>query len=605
MTNKQIGTLALVMGALAAGADVLKEADMNDVRLKGYVGEAVDRCIRNHVAETDPLYLTEFFHHRTESWMWQSEFWGKWMHSAVPFAAYSGNAELKAKIERGLEDILSTQDEDGYVGNYPEARRYDKECWDVWGTKYTLLGLIYGERLDAAEKLASKLMAHFRDRDLYRSGWYRGMPSCSVLEPIMWLYKRTGKACYLDFAKYVREQMDKEDGARLIRDCDVPVFERLTEGNLFSSLKAYEMMSCYQGLLELYDVTGEKELLDAAVKTADHVIAEEVNLAGGSASGEHWYRGRSRQTDVYNRQNETCVLTTWMRFCEKLFLETGDEKYVDQIERCFYNAYLGSMKPDGSTFAMYVPMAGFRAEGEHHCRTHTNCCNANGPRGFLTFLQTLLTTREDVVMMNLYASGFARVGDVVFQTYTEYPKRGRVEIRYRGEQAREFTFAPRIPGWCEKYEATLNESERVSVPLRRVWQPGDVLELDFDMTVKTHILNDAIAFTRGPVLLARDLRFGGDIGAVIRPSFGSDGSGETSVPDPHDLKLEFRQVRTDDAGIWMAFAADLPTGVHSESPEGMFCETVKFCDFASAGGTWDAKSSYRTWLPLLKFEGHR
>ena len=43
--------------------------------------------------------------------------------------------------------------------------------------------------------------------------------------------------------------------------------------------KAYELMSCYQGLIEYYQVTGRKEYLDAAVKTAKNIAETEVARA--------------------------------------------------------------------------------------------------------------------------------------------------------------------------------------------------------------------------------------------------------------------------------------------------------------------------------------
>lgn len=69
---------------------------------------------------------------------WQTEFWGKWMHSAVPYSAYVRSPKLDAAIERSVERMLSTQRPSGYIGNYRE----DARCgtgWDVWGMKYTML----------------------------------------------------------------------------------------------------------------------------------------------------------------------------------------------------------------------------------------------------------------------------------------------------------------------------------------------------------------------------------------------------------------------------------------------------------------------------------
>jgi len=613
-----------------AGAEVVRRADMRDVRVKGFAADRMESCVRNHVRATDPMYFTSVFHAKTEDHLWQSEFWGKYMHSAVPFAEYSGDAALKARIAASVADVVAAQEPDGYIGNYRPGSRH-AGGWDVWGTKYTLLGLLFqhdatGDKaaLAAAERLAGCLMAGVGPgkRALHATGGFRGMPSCSVLEPVVWLYRATGNAKYLEYANYIVGEMDHPDGARLLADADKAVFDRVTDGSAWgaTSLKAYEMMSCYQGLLELYDVTGERRLLDAALKSARSIAGTEVNIVGGAASCERWYSGAARETEVYNRQNETCVVTTWMRLCEKLYAETCDPFWIDQIEKSFFNIYLACMRPDGSEFSQYCPLAGTRGPGEDHSRMHTNCCNANGPRGFLAYLGTLVAVSGDSLMLNHFSSGTfsAEVGaarkKASFDVYTRYPETGLVEMTCRSAEPAEFTLRIRVPSWCEKLDARVNRGETVScenargeskyLDIRRVWREGDCVDFTAQIEVKAHRKGGCVAFTRGPVALARDLRFGdGDIGEVLRPDYARSGSMQAGAAVERPA-AKFERVRARD-GMWMAFAAPLPTGTHSESTRDWLPEMVHFCDFASAGGTWDRESAYRVWLKELKFETSR
>ena len=86
-------TVAMVASsAMAAALD--SSAGLGDVRLKGYLGGRLDAMIERHVAGTDADYITAAFMEKTErkGW-WQTEFWGKWMHSAVPYLRYLGNRE--------------------------------------------------------------------------------------------------------------------------------------------------------------------------------------------------------------------------------------------------------------------------------------------------------------------------------------------------------------------------------------------------------------------------------------------------------------------------------------------------------------------------------
>ena len=65
----------------------------------------------------------------------------------------------------------------------------------------------------------------------------------------------------------------------------------------------------------------------------------------------------------------------------------------------------------------------------------------------------------------------------------------------------------------EKYEVKIDgkkvDAERKNeyVELKRVWNEN-AIELTYSARVEKHILNDKVAFTKGPVVLARDARFG-------------------------------------------------------------------------------------------------
>ena len=60
----------------------------------------------------------------------------------------------------------------------------------------------------------------------------------------------------------------------------------------------------------------------------------------------------------------------------------------------------------------------------------------------------------------------------------------------------------------EKYEVKV-DGEKVGVERKneRIWNEN-AIELTCSARVKKHILNDKVAFTKGPIVLARDVRFG-------------------------------------------------------------------------------------------------
>ena len=624
----------MVCGLLAA-TTVLGEnaAEIGSVRLKGYLGERLDAMIERHVCGADVDYITAPFMEKTETkgW-WQAEFWGKWMHSAVPYLGYCGSEKLRASIDRGIDRMLASQEPNGYIGNYPDELRCG-EGWDVWGMKYTLLGLIHyydlvrdkvkvkgeGEQrcdqvLSAAMRLCEYVIAEIgpggkRGRELWQTGNWSGYASSSILEPVVWLYRRTGEKKYLDFAAYIGKGMtEPEKGPRLVdlalkgvsvADRNESDYNQDAEWKYvckYGRSKAYEMMSCYQGILDFVEekvkVEGEGEqwrnLRLAAVKTAEDIVKEEINLAGGCACSEAWFHGAKKQHLPYLRLQETCVTTTWMRFCEKLLEVTDDPKWADQIERTFYNAYLGAMKADGSEFAGYTPLSGNRYHGQHHCFMHTDCCTANGPRGFLCFLRELFRKRSDTATFNFYTSALVDG----FDMYSLYPRQdwARIVSHTTGP----LKLRLRIPAWSAKTVVKLNGKTLDGVKsgsyftFDRDWKLGDIVEVRFDMPVVAHALEHNVAFTRGPVLLARDSRFNdGDLTEPFRKGI-----------EEGQRMPTFAAVRTPSDDMWMAFSATLPIGSHHANPEGANPETVFFCDYASAGNTWRRGNYYRTWFPV-------
>ena len=640
-------TVIAIAAASAAFCDSLD--NIGNVRLKGPLGERLDMMVARHVAGTDPDYITAPFMEKTETkgW-WQSEFWGKWMHSSVAYLRYATDEkckvesvkckvaeELSSKIDRGIERMLASQEPNGYIGNYPDELRCG-DGWDVWGMKYTMMGLLHyydgergtgnGERaqraLDAAKRLCDYVIGEIgpdgkRGRELWQTGNWSGFASSSILEPVVWLYKRVsekdGKDAaqkYLDFATYIVKGMtEPESGPRLIDLAlkGVSVADRNGYGNKPEShggyvmkhnrSKAYEMMSCYQGLLDYVEVKSEElkveseeleKLRKAAVMTAEDIVKTEINLAGGCACSEAWYHGAKKQHLPYTRLQETCVTTTWMRFCEKLLEVTGDTKWADEIEKTFYNAYLGAMKKDCSEFAGYTPLSGNRWHGQHHCYMHTDCCTANGPRGFLCFLRELCRNDGKTATFNFYASALVKG----FDMYSLYPRSNAARIVSHTEGP--LVVRLRIPAWSEKTVVKVNGKVQEGVKagsyfsVSRDWKLGDIVEIAFDMPVVAHKLDHAVAFTRGPVLLARDSRFAdGDMTEPFR---------RNSIKDGQRMDC-FSAVRTPSDDIWMTFTATLPIGSHHENPEAANWTTVTFCDYASAGNLWRVDNYYRTWFP--------
>jgi uncharacterized protein len=580
----------------------------NSIILKGYLGEKMNLIIAKRIKSQDIDHLIEPFRHKNETRLWQSEFWGKWIQSATAAYSYNNDPELLVIIKKAVDGLLSTQMPDGYIGNYSEAAELQQ--WDIWGRKYTMLGLLAcydltGDNvvLNDAKKLADHLMTQVGPgrTNIVKTGNYKGMPSSSILEPVVYLYRKTGDQKYLDFAEYIVKQWETDGGPKLLSSAlaEIPVAERFPHPDVWWSYengqKAYEMMSCYDGLLELYRVTGAAEYLKAVEMAADNIIRTEINIAGSGTAFECFYNGARYQTEPTYHTMETCVTMTWMKLCFNLLRITGNPMYADQIEKSTYNALLASVKYDGSEIAKYSPLAGVRHAGEEQCGMHINCCSANGPRAFMMIPRFAVMGAKNEIFINQYGDSEAIINvnpnnKVTVIQKSEYPVTDKAEIIINSEKPENFTVALRIPSWSEKTSITVNGRDVTGIragaymEINRTWKKGDQIVITLDLSGRLVIINGQQAILRGPVVLSRDTRF--NDGIIYESAVIKEVNGRVDLL-PSALKTE---------NIWMSFTAPLVLGTDLEG-DFRNPRQVSFCDFASAGNTWNEDSRYKVWIP--------
>ena len=577
------------------------------VHFQGYLGQQLDLCITNRIAAQNVEELLRPFRERKDVNEWRSEFWGKWITSAIAAYRYTGDPQLKELIDRAGTGLLDTQTPDGYIGSYPDQGH--RKSWDIWGRKYTLLGLlawydVTGDKkiMEAACRQADFLLSEVGPGKAspFENDRWHGLASSSVLEPMSLLYRHTGRPQYLEFCEYLVHQWPDPQGPDILRKAlaDVPVFAMFpgpkpvvkNYGDGGES-KAYEMMSCFEGLTELYRLTGTPTYREAVRKVHDNIDRSEITIIGSGSDWERWCDGRRRQSLPWHSGMETCVTATWIKFSFQLLRLTGDPRYADEIEQAACNALLGAQSLDGTWWAGDTPLAGDKRKASPQCGMNMNCCVANGPRALLLLPQVAVTRDAVGPVINLYGQIDARVElpsghQVRLEQISDYPQNGVVRIRLTPDQPETFTLKLRIPAWSEKTSLTINGRTQKVTPgsyakLARNWRPGDEAVLILDMRARlvaapgdpTHV-----AVTRGPLVLARDQRLeSGDVDAPVSLRANRHGF-IAALPETEGKPKE----------IWLAFKVPM-AGTTASLP---------MCDFASAGKTWDRTSQYRVWMPL-------
>jgi DUF1680 family protein len=593
--------------------DRFAPAPHGSVRIGGYLGDRIDLCIANRVMSQDINRVVEPFHARNDQhWGFRCEFWGKWFTSAMLAYGYEPTPQHRDVVNRAIDGLLQSQTADGYIGTYPDEHHLGP--WDVWGRKYVLLGLLSffeqtgdSRAMEAARRVADHLIREAGPEsgvNIAATGWigWKGLAPCSVLEPIVLLYRQTGEQQYLDFAKHIIRSWDTPNrltptGIRLIREAlsDVPLWE------MGGAPKAYEMMSCFEGLCEMYRATGEQIYFDASQRLIDNIIRDEIMIVGSGSIAEIWCNGKMRQSDPIYQGMETCVTVTWMKFLYQMLRLTGNSRYADQLEISLYNALLSAQTPKGDWWSYFTGLMGERTPSHlQFPDVVMSCCVANGPRGLLLTPSWAVMTSAEGPVVNLYGKTDARIRtprgqELAIHTYSDYPVRESVKITLATGKKETFTLRLRIPAWSERTRITVNGKpyDGYTVPgtyasIRREWSGSETVEITFDMRARVTDapsgLNDA-AIMRGPVVLAFDtrlepFRFGVETPPMYRYKFQRN-EGYTEVElmenaEHPDIWMTFRVPVTDEAG-------DL--------------HFLKMCDYPSAGNTWQEGNLFRVWTP--------
>ena len=481
--------------------------------LSGYLGERIDTVA--HARITDPenrrrIYpeVEEAYRARVDDRLvdgagkWQGEVWGKGILSAVEACRYYGDDELRDFIAESAHAVIATQDESGYIGTYSDSTFFGPKTWNIWGRKYTLWGLIecyrlIGDRelLDAAVRFIDHLQTEVGPgkADIITTGQLVGLPSTSILGPVVMLHKETGEQRFLDYAAYIVDQWSKHpDGPPdILRQglTGAPIHTWFDEPEQWA--KSYEFTSCVEGLLELYEVTGTDDYLTVA-KNIHAQVADWERSPAGSVSFNDKYVG-SRY--LRNTVAEICDVVYWNRLSFKLFSITGDVAYLDEIERSLYNSLLVGASRDGSWGLRRLRFTHRHIEAhpqsglEHH-----HCCVDNLPRALFQAASGVLWADDDGVRVALLNPGSGRVafpagGEIEVVISGDYPFSGDIKLTVRTGVSRALDLAIRIPEWARGESIAVDGQPRVVdgsgwLTVRRVFAPESSISLALPMRLR-------------------------------------------------------------------------------------------------------------------------
>ena len=605
-----------------------KDAELS-MKFERSLADAVRFLERNQICEVGLWKeFVDIFRRQTDGdsvvWMtWRSEFWGKMMRGACMVLKYTGDDDMYRIVEASVRDILTTQEENGRISGYSLKEEFTR--WDLWGRKYVMLGMMYFLEICRDETLAQELissMCRQADYILEHVGegkldickcakHWEGLNSCSILDPMVRLYRLTGEKRYLEFAEYIIST-----GFILSGNLVELAYENKIAPHEYPITKAYEMMSCFEGLLQYYCLTGIEKYKTAVINFGKRIVDGELSIIGCSGCTHELFDHTAvRQTDYVENDaviQETCVTVTWMKFAEALLELTGDVAYADAIERSFYNCYIGAMNthrvpnsmyqiigimdlPQVLPFDSYSPLVsarrGKRVGGFNflHNGGSYGCCACIGAAGAGLIPEFALLRSQNGIVINYYEQGVIKTQTPTGAPFaiaidTEYPYDGKIIFRFETDEKEEFEIKFRIPEWCEK--ATITENGKtVSVSpgytsISREWKMGDTVVLELPMPVKRILppksaMNEDVfaAYMRGPIVLAADKRIT-DPDDVLDILCDATGNVESTAVNCHEIP---------DCKICL----EVPLADSRK---------VRLIDYASAGKTWAEESRTAAWL---------
>ncbi len=491
----------------------------------------------------------------------------KVMEGAAYLLTLEPDPELEAQMDELIDIIAEAQDHDGYYYEHhilPKHLRNKDNTWAGGEARYAFvdhshelynMGHMYegavayfratGKRkwLDVAEKSAQHVNRVFFEGDPNYNGGKPKMqaPGHEEIElALVKLAQATGNDLYLEMARKfidIRGVTYRPDGTGAMTPTyaqqQAPVREQRTaEGH------AVRAMYLYSGMADVMAATGDTSLAPALDSIWHDVMDKKIHINGGlgSVPGIEGF-GPAYMLPNKDTYDETCAAVGNVFFNYRMFLASGDAKYVDAAEISLYNNVLAGMNLEGNKF-FYVNLLesdGKRAFNHGHVGRSPwfgcACCPSNMARLIPQVSGMAYSHTDDDIYCALYVGSSVEVplaaGAVKLKQQTEYPFDGKVSIEVNpAVDGEEFTLWLRIPTWvgdrfipgnlysyaddnAGKAEAYIN-GDKVSVnvsdgylPVCRQWHTGDKVELVLPMPVRYSVADERVEADRNRVCITR------------------------------------------------------------------------------------------------------
>lgn len=361
------------------------------------------------------------------------------------------------------------------------------------------------------------------------------------------LYRVTNDKRYLTFARFLIDMRGRADKRKLYDEFKefgnsyaqdhVPVTQQVEAVG-----HAVRAGYLYAAMTDLAAIEQDAAYTNALKAIWTDVVEKKQYITGGLGSKEHGEAfGQPYELPNDVAYAETCAAVASMLWNHRLFLLTGDSKYMDVFERVLYNGFLAGVSLEGDKFFYVNPLASDGKRkfnvGEAAVRApwfSTSCCPTNVVRFMPSLPGYVYACKDKDLFVNLFLTNAADLSvgriPVKITQQTGYPWDGATTLTLRPKKATSFALRVRIPGWATgqpmpgqlyayataqipRYTLTVNDKaaattmENGYAVLNRTWKPGDRVVLTLDMPVRQVVANanvkadrNRVAIERGPIV---------------------------------------------------------------------------------------------------------
>ena len=463
---------------------------------------------------------------------WNSETQSNTWDGLIRHVLLVGTPEERQRIDAYIQQILRTQDEDGYLGIYsPELRyRFQSENGELWAKATLLRGLVaYWEatgdqRVFAAiqKSVEETMNAYPIDQsqpffagDGFTGGVSHGLNFTDVLEM---LYQRTGDLRYRSYAVFLYTNFSQNPAS----ESDAQMGNLLTPGTrlMAHGVHTYEHLRP----LALAALASGDTTVQKALQIYLERLEEVVTVTGGPI-GDEWIDGRKADAGI---GYEFCSLHELCASYAHMLLWTADARFGDLAENTFYNAAQGARDPHHSAIAYLKTDNSFEMTGTcngepepgriqtryKYSPAHQDvavCCAPNAGRITPYFLQMSWLQQKDTIVHALLVPSELSTGEgkeaLQIRCETDYPY--DLSLRYTITQpsGRQRTIKIRKPSWA--LEVRCSESFREAngfLVISRVFGSNDSFTLSFSAEPEVVIQGESQYYFRcGPLVYALDI----------------------------------------------------------------------------------------------------